>query len=89
MWSMSSRSRHMFGLQIINLVIQQTYMIQPLSYDARLISAAVSLKSRKISMFIQQNKNTSIQIKPQLVPIYGFGIKIISFLSEHFSFIFF
>ena len=57
MWRLASRSQHMFSVAIINLVTQQTYEIQPLSYDARLIAAVVSLKPRQIgSVFIQQNK---------------------------------
>ena len=54
MSSLSSASKHMLSLEIINLVIQQSYKIQPLSSDARLITPQVRSEPRK--MFKQKTK---------------------------------
>ena len=55
MRSLSSASKHMFSLEIINLVIQQSYKIQPLSSDSRLIAIQVSFKPRQICLHNKTN----------------------------------
>ena len=59
----------MFSVEIINLVTQQTYKIQPLSYDARLIAPDSSQ--------LEIKANIRTYTRKQILQIHS--AKIISF----------